>query len=326
MTAQSNQAKPFFRKFFRACATSALMSAFVLLTAASFAFLLIYMTPGDPVDFILKEGANLEEKDLLRKELGLDKPFLLQYSSFLLRLLQLDLGESIHTGEPVFDALAAQLPFTFHLALMSLFLALLWGLPFGVFSGIMSAHPRRRLYDRLFDALPVLFFSVPAFVAAPLLIWLFGARLGWLPLSGAGGLSHLVLPSVSLALPLGAVLMKVARASILEVLPLDYVRTARSKGLSPFRVYFRHVLRNALIPVITIAGLQMGALLTGTVIIETIFDRPGLGLLLYESITRRDYPLIQGSVLLIAVIYVFINRATDWIYGLAHPQMRSISQ
>ena len=313
--------QPFFGKFFGRLARGALLISLVLWAAASFAFFLIHLTPGDPVDFILKEGADQEEKTLLRRELGLDRPLPLQYSAFLLRLMRLDLGRSIHTGEPVFESLAEQAPFTFHLALLSVFLAWLWGVPFGVLSAALSA--RRRRLDRLFDILPVMFFSIPAFVAAPVLIWIFGARLGWTPLSGAGSLAHLALPSISLALPLGAVLMKAARASMLEVMPLDYVRTARSKGLPPFLVYFRHILKNALIPLITIAGLQMGALLTGTVIIETIFDRPGLGLLLYESITRRDYPLIQGAVLLVAVIYALINRLTDWIYIYAHPQMRA---
>ena len=300
----------FFKKVF--------FNSAILFVVSSATFLLIYLIPGDPVDFILKEGADLKEKQILRQELGLDKPFTEQYIIFIKNLLHLNMGDSIHTKIPVSTILKEQIPFTFILAFFSLLLAIAWGLPFG----ILSAHPRFIKYESFFDLLPLLFFSIPAFVVAPCLIWFFGAYLMWLPVSGSGGFSYLILPSVSLALPLGAVLMKITRASLLEVLPLDYVRTARAKGVSVSSLYFEHVLKNALIPIITILGLQMGALLTGTVIIETIFDRPGLGSLLYEAIVSRDYPIIQGCVLLIAFIYIFVNRFTDWIYTLVQPQMR----
>ncbi len=302
--------KVFFKK--------SLIHLCVLFIIASSSFLLIYLIPGDPVDFILKEGADLQDKNLLRQELGLDKPFIQQYTTFLNKLIHLDMGHSIPTGEPVFEVLKTQVPFTFNLAFFSLLLSFLWGIPFG----ILSAHPAFKKYEKFFDLFPVLFFSVPAFVVAPLLIWFFGVYLMWLPISGAGGFSYLILPAVSLALPLGAVLMKVTRASILEVLHLDYVRTAKAKGARPFAIYFQHTLKNALIPIVTIMGLQMGALLTGTVIIETIFDRPGVGSLLYRAITSRDYPLIQATVLFIALVYVFVNRFTDWVYTRIHPQMR----
>jgi len=199
-------------------------------------------------------------------------------------------------------------------------MAVIWGLPFG----LLSAHPFFRKFEKIFDLLPLIFFSVPVFVSAPLLIWLFAGQLNWFPVSGAGSFSYLFLPALSLALPLGAVLMKITRASILEVLSSDFVRTARSKGLSFSQIYFRHVLKNALIPIITVLGLQMGALLTGTVIVETIFDRPGIGSLLYQSIVSRDYPLIQGLVLFIVLVYIFINRWTDWLYTVFDPFMKTL--
>lgn len=277
------------------------------------------LIPGDPVDFILKDGASLEDKNLLRKEMGLDKSFPEQYIRFIWNLLHLDLGKSVHTGESVAKSIGRQFPFTFFLSLLSLFMALLWGLPCGVF----SAHPFFRKFEKVFDLFPLVFFSIPVFVSAPVLIWFFAMKLSLFPVSGAGSFSYLFLPALSLALPLGAVLMKVTRASILEVLSSDFVRTARGKGLSLSKVYFHHVLRNALTPIITVLGLQLGALLTGTVIVETIFDRPGIGSLLYMSIVSRDYPLVQGLVLFIALVYIFINRWTDWVYTFFHPLMKS---
>ena len=294
-------------------------AVFTLFLIASFTFLLLFLIPGDPVDFILKDGASLEDKNLLRKEMGLDKSFIIQYIQFFKKFITLDLGQSVHTGEPVLHSIARQFPFTFFLTVLSLGLAVLWGISFGV----LSAHPRFKKQEKFFNFFPLIFFSVPVFVSAPLLIWLFSNQLSWLPVSGAGSFSYLILPSVSLALPLGAVLMKITRASILEVLSSDYVRTAQSKGLSLTQVYFKHVLKNALIPILTVLGLQMGSLLTGTVIVETIFDRPGIGSLLYQSIVSRDYPLVQALVLLIAFLYIFINWLTDWLYTVFNPFMES---
>ena len=286
----------------------------------SFTFLLMFLIPGDPVDFILKDGANLEDKNLLRKEMGLDKTFIQQYFHFLWNFLHFDLGQSVHTGDSVVKLIGQQFPFTLSLSLLSLAMAFLWGLPLGIF----SAHPFFKNFTSLFDFIPLMFFAVPVFLSAPFFIWFFAVKLSWFPVSGAGSFSYLFLPALSLALPLGAVLMKITRASILEVLSSDFVRTAQSKGLSFSKIYFRHVLKNALIPIITVLGLQMGALLTGTVIVETIFDRPGIGSLLYQSIVSRDYPLVQALVLFIALVYVFINRLTDWIYTFFNPFMKSL--
>ena len=298
----------------------AVTSVSTLFLITSFTFLLLFLIPGDPVDFILKDGASLEDKNLLRQEMGLDKSFILQYIQFLKNFLTLNLGQSVHTGDPVLYSIARQFPFTFFLSVMSLGMALLWGISFGV----LSAHPQFKSLEKFFNFFPLIFFSVPVFVSAPLLIWLFSNQMAWLPVSGAGSLSYLLLPSLSLALPLGAVLMKITRVSILEVLSSDYVRTAKSKGLSLSQIYFKHVLKNALIPILTVLGLQMGSLLTGTVIVETIFDRPGIGSLLYQSIVSRDYPLVQALVLLIAFLYIFINWLTDWLYTVFNPFMNPL--
>ena len=282
------------------------------------------------MDFILKDSGSLDDKIQLKESLGLNKPLFDQYFHFLKNLLSFDMGRSLLTNEPVFETLAEQSFFTLNLALPALLLAFSWGLMLGVFSLKWKLSFFHKFFkhsafisrNKFFDFLPVLLFSIPAFVLAPLLTGFFALYLKWLPVSGAGTLSHLILPVVSLALPLGAVLMKITRTSLLEVSHLDFVKTARAKGLASNKVYYKHILFNALIPVITVAGLQMGALLTGTVIIETLFDRPGLGTLLYYSILNRDYPLIQGAVLWIALLYVSINRLTDRMYRWVNPQMR----
>ena len=322
-----------------------LLNALTVLAIISFSFLLIYFVPGDPVDFILKDSGSLEDKIRLREALGLNKSFANQYLTFLRNLLRLNMGRSLLTEEPVFKMLVEQTSFTLPLAFLALLMALSWGLFLGVFSlrwrfsffnwkgvfswffpeGFRNSKGDKTYSSDFFDLFPVLLFSLPAFVLAPLLTGFFSLYLRWLPVSGAGSFSHLILPSLSLAVPLGAILMKITRSSLLEVSHLDFVRTAQAKGLSPNRIYYRHILFNALIPIITIAGLQMGALLTGTVIIETLFDRPGLGTLLYRSILNRDYPVVQGAVLWIALLYVFVNRLTDRLYILVNPQMRKSS-
>ena len=295
------------------------MACLTVFALFSFTFLLIFLIPGDPVDFILKDGASLEDKNLLRQEMGLDKSFIEQYFQFLKNFLTLDLGRSVHTGDPVSHLIAAELPYTFFLSVLSLSMALFWGLPLG----LLSAYPQLKKTRIFFNFLPLILFSIPVFVSAPFLIWFFSSQLSWFPVSGSGSFSYLVLPSLSLALPLGAILMKISYVSLREQLDMDYVRTAQSKGLSLPQVYFKHVLKNALTPILTVLGLQMGALLTGTVIVETIFDRPGIGSLLYQAIVSRDYPVIQALILLIALIYIFINNATDWLYSVFNPFMRS---
>lgn len=293
------------------------LSLLAVFTVLSFSFFLIHLVPGDPVDLILGEQAGALDRAKLKKSLALDQSLWLQYIRFLTNLLKGDLSYSLHSGEPVLEKLLLALPATFQLACLALLLSALWGLPAGIFSALKKGP-----WDRALSLIAVLAMSAPVFVLAPILIWLFALKLSWLPVSERGGqLKYFILPALSLALPLGAVLLKMSRAAFLEVLDKDYIRTARAKGLSFFRLSLTHGLKNALVPIVTVLGLQSGALLTGTVIVESIFDWPGLGLLLLEAIQQRDYPVVQGAVLLIALIYVLVNLLVDIIYILIHPRM-----
>jgi len=294
------------------------LSLLAILAACSFSFFLIHIVPGDPVDLILGEQATAIDKENLEKNLGLDQNLLKQYFLFLLNLLKGDLSVSIYSGEPVLETIIKRLPATFQLAFFSLLLAALWGIPAGVFSAL-----KKGWWDKTLSFFSLLAMSFPVFFLAPLLIWLFAIKLSWLPVSErGGGIKYFILPSLSLALPLGAILLKMSRAALLEVMKKDYIRTAQAKGLKFFNIGIKHGLRNALVPIVTILGLQSGALLTGTVIVESIFDWPGLGLLLLEAIQKRDYPLVQGAILCIAIIYVLVNLVVDIIYIGIHPKMK----
>jgi peptide/nickel transport system permease protein len=267
---------------------------------------------------MLGEQATAMDKEALRKELGLDRPMLQQYTHFMTSLAQGDLGRSLHGQRPVSEVLFERIPATVELTIASMILAVLFGIPLGIAAAI-------RQYSWMDNSVLVgglLGMSVPGFFLGPLLIWIFAILLPWFPVSERGGLEHLVLPAVSLALPLGAIIMRMTRSQMLEVIREDYIRTARAKGIPSWLVYFKHALANALSAIITIVGLQVGALLTGTVITETIFDWPGLGTLLYGGITQRDYPVVQGCVLLIALTYVGVNLLTDLAYGLVNPRVR----
>ncbi len=290
----------------------------VLIGVGTVSFMLVHFIPGDPVDLILGDQANLEDKAQLRTNLGLDLPLGEQYLSFWAGLLKGDLGTSLRTRQPVTRLLWERFPATFELALTAVFLALLIGLPVGALAG---AKPYTGI-DVAGLGYGILGISLPAIFLAPLLIYVFSMQLDLLPVSERSDFSSLILPSLSLAIPLSAVILRISRASMLEVTAEDYIRTARAKGLSERKVYLIHALRNALIPVITIVGLQLGALLTGTVVTETIFDWPGIGTLLLGAIQQRDYPVIQGCVLFIALIYVSVNFVTDLAYGFANPRIR----
>jgi peptide/nickel transport system permease protein len=290
----------------------------VLFGVCVITFLLVHLVPGDPVELLLGDQASQEDKSSLRHQLGLDQSLQTQFTNYLSGLLHGDLGTSLQTRTPVAAQIAARMPATIELTFFALILALFWGLPLGAWAG---SHPGS-LWDRLSLAAGLIGMSVPGVFLGPFLIYIFAIRLDFFPVSERGGLEHLILPSLSLAIPLGSVIVRITRASMLEVVNEDFIRTARSKGLSEYSIYLKHALRNALMPVVTIVGLQAGALLTGTVITETIFDWPGIGSLLYNGIQRRDYTIVQGCVLLIATVYVLVNFMTDLLYGVVNPRVR----
>lgn len=290
----------------------------VLLGVCLITFLLVHLVPGDPADLLLGDQASAADKANLRHELGLDQPMLTQFTNYAIGVAHGSLGMSMQSHESVSGMIAEHFPATIELTIAAMFLALLWGLPWGAWAG---AHPGS-LWDRSSLGAGLFAMSLPGIFLGPLLIYIFAIKLDLFPVSERGGLDHLFLPALSLAIPLGAVILRITRAAMAEVINDDYIRTARSKGLNERQVYFHHALRNALMPVVTIVGIQTGAILTGTVITETIFDWPGIGSLLFNAIQRRDYPVVQGCVLLISTIYVFTNLFTDLCYGIVNPKVR----
>lgn len=290
----------------------------VLFGVTTITFFLIHFVPGDPVDIMLGDQATPVDKAALRAELGLDRPLLVQYLAFYKGLAEGHLGRSLQSKRPVTDEIAERLPATLELTLAAMLIALSVGIPLGV----LAAVKRKTWVDRLITAWGLFGMSTPGFWLGPMLILVFSIHLNLLPVSERGTLLHLILPALTLASGLSSILMQVTRASMLEVVREDFINVARAKGLHPVAIYGRHALANALIPVITIVGLQFGALLTGTVIIETIFDWPGIGTLLFQGIQSRNYPVVQGCVLLIAITYVLVNFLTDLAYAAANPKVR----
>lgn len=290
----------------------------VLLGVATLVFALIHLVPGDPAVSMLREGATAEEVSALRARLGLDRPLLEQYGAFLAALAKGDLGTSFRYNTPVAREIAARIPNTAVLALAAMLVALAIALPLG----ILAAVYRDTFVDHAAMTIALAGISMPNFWLGPLLAILFAIRLGWLPVSGTGSPAHLVLPALTLGAALAAILARMTRASVLEELRELYVLAGRARGLSRARVVLRHALRNSLIPIVTIVGLQLGFVLTGTIITETIFAWPGLGRLLVQAIAFRDYPLVQGCILLIAVTYVGMNLITDIAYGFLDPRIR----
>ena len=290
----------------------------VIFGVVSIVFLLIHMIPGDPVEIMLGESASTADRQALRAALGLDLPIAAQFQSYLLGLLQLDLGSSIHSRRAVTELLLERLPATGLLALTTLAITLILALPLG----IVAAVRRNSWWDTGAMSVSMLGISIPNFWLGPILILVFSLWLGWFPISGRSGFTSVILPALTLATGLIAVLSRMVRSSMLEVLGEDYMRTARAKGMPPGRVILHHGLRNALLPVITLLGLQLGALLAGAVITETVFSWPGIGLLTIESIQSRDYPVVQACVLLISVTYVVVNLLTDLAYAWIDPRIR----
>jgi len=290
----------------------------VVFGVISIVFLLIHLIPGDPVEIMLGEAASSTDREALRVALGLDQPVMLQFTHYLHGLLQFDLGTSLQSRRPVTDLLQERLPATLLLASVTLAVTLTLALPLGM----LAAVRRGSAWDGGAMAFSMLGVSIPNFWLGPLLILVFSLWLGWFPVSGREGAGSVVLPAVTLGTGLAAVLSRMVRSSMLEVLGEDYIRTARAKGLPPQRVILHHGLRNALLPVITLLGLQLGALLAGAVITETVFSWPGIGLLTIEAIQSRDYPVVQACVLLISVGYVLVNLLTDIAYAWADPRIR----
>lgn len=281
-------------------------------------FLLIHVVPGDPVEQMLGEGAAPGQLVQLRHALGLDQPLYVQYGRYLERLAHGDLGQSLTFQAPVRRIIFERYPATLSLA----FLALLVCVAIAIPAGVLAAHRRGHPADRAVGVFTLLGLAVPNFALGPVLILLFSIELGWLPVSGRGGPSFYILPAATLGAALAAILTRMVRGSMLEELSSDYVRTARAKGLSAGAVLFRHAFRNALIPIITILGLQFGTLLAGTIVTETIFSWPGVGRLTVQAISARDYPLLQGCILVIAVSYVVVNLFTDVLYAVIDPRVR----
>jgi ABC-type dipeptide/oligopeptide/nickel transport system permease component len=281
-------------------------------------FMLAHIVPGDPVQQMLGEGARAEDLQQLRHRLGLDMPVSAQYRHYLAGVVHGDLGESFRFQEPVTRVVLSHYPATLELAIFALFVCAAMGIPAGMF----AAEWRGTSSDRAIGIVTLLGLSVPSFALGPVLILVFSVILGWLPVSGRGGPAHLILPAITLGAALAAILTRMVRMSVIQELSSDYVRTARAKGLRPAAVLFRHALRNALIPILTILGLQFGTLLAGAIVTETIFSWPGIGRLTVQAIGARDYPLMQGCILLIAFTYVLVNLLTDAVYALVDPRVR----
>ena len=295
-----------------------LLTVPVMLGVATLVFALIHLVPGDPAQAMLGEGATAEEVVRLRTSLGLDRPLIAQYGSFLGGAARGDLGKSFRTGQPVTSEIWRRLGDTAILAVCAMAVAIAVALPLGIVAAVFRGRP----LDHAAMTLALAGISMPSFWLGPLLAIFFAVRLGWLPVSGSGTPWHLVLPAVTLGTALAAILARMTRSSVIEELRELYVMAARARGLSHARAVVRHAFRNSLIPVVTIIGLQFGAVLTGTIITETIFAWPGVGRLLITAINTRDYPLVQGCILFISVTYVAMNLLTDLTYGLLDPRIR----
>ncbi|MEO7029807.1 MAG: ABC transporter permease [Acidobacteriaceae bacterium] len=295
----------------------------VLWVVVTVVFLLIHLVPGDPIVQMLGEGATAADVSTLRHAYGLDAPLGEQYMHYWRGIAHADLGQSLRLHDSVLRLILQRYPYTLALTLG----ALLIGVGLSIPAGVISARHRNRWTDRFIGVGSLVGLSFPNFALGPILILAFAIGLGWLPVSGAGTgaadfLRHLILPSITLGLGLAAVLTRMVRTSMLEEMGQDYIRTARAKGLSERRVVYRHALRNALNPVLTVIGLQFGSLLAGAIVTETIFSWPGLGRLTLSAISNRDYALVQGCILAIGLTYVAINLLTDAAYAIADPRLR----
>lgn len=302
-----------------------LLSVLVVAGVATIAFGLLHLIPGDPVDAILGTEANPQSREALRRELGLDRPILVQYAAWWSDVLRGDLGESVKSGQPVGKLIVQRLPTTVPLAMLAMAIAVAIAVP----AGIISATRRNTWLDGLVSVVAFAGLSIPGFWLGALLILTFSVRWQWFPPGGyvsifqdpISGLHHLFLPAIALGMTFAAVLTRMIRSSLLEVLGRDYIRTARAKGQSEQRVLIQHALRNALIPAVTIVGVQVGFLLSGALVIEQVFSLPGVGRLTVQAVLDRDFPLVQGCIIVIAIIFVFANLVTDLLYVYLDPRI-----
>jgi peptide/nickel transport system permease protein len=290
----------------------------VLLGISFLVFLLVHLVPGDPVRVMLQDVGSPEQVARVRRELGLDRPLIVQYASFVVRAAQGDFGRSIHTRRPVSQEIRFRIPYTVRMAVAATLVAVVLGIALG---SIAAMHHQSLLdYGTMIVALAGV--SLPSFWFGLVLILIFSLHLRWLPPTGADSLAHLILPAVTLGSSAAAIIARLTRSSMLEVLRQDYVRTARAKGLPDRRMVYRHALKNAMIPVVSIVGLQFASLLGGAVIVETVFGWPGIGRLAVDAIFNRDIPVIQAVVLTAAVIFVLVNLLVDLLYGWLDPRIR----
>ncbi|MBT5230298.1 MAG: ABC transporter permease [Methylococcales bacterium] len=298
--------------------TRLLSGVVVIFGVSLLVFLMVRLVPGDPVEVMVGEFAQVADKDAIRERLGLDKPVLEQLVVYYQKLFQFDLGQSIHTQKNITDILLEKLPATAYLACVALLLAIVIAIPLGVIAAVHKGDA----IDNGAMAFSLLGVSIPNFWLGPLLILLFSLHLNWLPVSGDEHAGAIILPAITLGTAMAAILSRMVRSTVLEVLTEDYIRTARAKGLKERVVVYKHALRNAMLPVITILGLQLGTLLGGAVITETVFSWPGIGSEMVDGIQNRDYPIVQACVLVISLLYVVVNVMTDIIYAWVDPRIR----
>lgn len=289
----------------------------VVIGVSIFSFLLVHFTPGDPVKVMLGTNATPEQVERLTIHLGLDQPLLIQYSQYITNAIQGDFGSSLKTGRPVLVEIMDRFPETVKLALVGLIIATI----IGIFFGVLAAKFKDSFIDKACTAFATLGVSIPSFWLGILLIMVFTVKLGWFPIAAGTGFRDLILPSMTLGVLSSTMIMRLTRNGMVEVLSSDYIKTAKAKGLEEYLIMFRHALRNVLIPIVTVIGLQLAALLGGTVIIEQVFNWPGLGSLAIGAIMSRDFPLIQGIVLFMGVVYVTINILVDILYSIIDPRV-----
>ena len=290
----------------------------VLIGVSFLVFMLLSLTPGDPVRMMLGESATPEAQEALRKEMGLDDPLLLQYGRYMKNIVvHQDLGTSYSTQRPVLDEIMKVFPNTVQLAVAAMVIAVI----LGIFLGIISAVKQNSLLDNIVMVLALIGTSAPIFWIGILMILLFSVQLGWLPPSGFGSFEQLIMPAVALGMQSTAVVARMTRSSMLEVIRQDFVKTARAKGQREIIVILKHVFRNALIPIITVVGLQFGTLLGGAMLTEVVFSIPGVGRLMIEAIKQRDFPIVQGSVLFVAACFSLVNLAVDLLYAVVDPKV-----